>query len=424
MGNWMAALDRSMTVDAADDGRGSRVCVGEGGPRRGLWFAWASLVCFMVSGCSETPTIAPERVVEVKRGGIVRGVIAVGRVEPRTRVEVKSKAGGILQKLNVDVNEPVRVGQVIAELDREILQARVDESEARLRQARSDLNLSIAEIARLAVEKEDPEVKFARRNWERVQALEAGGIASEDELDLARQRFEKAEYQLRLLDAQSRIAEARVQAAEGRVSEVEAQTELARQELKEATILSPIDGVVLYRYLEEGDSVSSIRVAGGNATTIMTLGDLSELYVDGEIDEVDVGDLLTEQKSGRDLTARITVESLGGRPVFGRVNRLTPLGLEDSNGIVTFEVRIAVENRENRLLANMTANAMIILEEKEDVVLVSQGALITEAGERFVLVHDAASGRPVRRKVETGISDGSQVEILSGLAEGDRIVIP
>jgi HlyD family secretion protein len=180
----------------------------------------------------------------------------------------------------------------------------------------------------------------------------------------------------------------------------------------------------LHRYLEEGDSVSSIRVAGGNATTIMTLGDLSELYVDGEVDEVDVGKIISEQRIRADLVARVTVESFKERAFLGKVIRIAPLGLEDSNGIVTFEVRIVLENPEKLLLANMTANSQIVLEEKKDVLLLSQGALLTEKSARFALVYDPKTGTTTRREIGTGISDGSQVEITSGLEVGQKVLIP
>jgi len=379
---------------------------------------------FIWRGLQRPLPIPVERITEPKRGNIIRGVIAVGRVEPRTRVELKSKANGIIRKLHVDVSEPVRTGQILVELDREILQARVNEGEGKLKQAQGALSTSRADVKRLEVEKADPEISFATRNWERTKQLHTGGIVSDGDLDISRDRYEKAEYRLKILDAEIEAAKAAHASAEGRLQEVEAQVELARQEFQEATIVSPIDGMVLHRYLEEGDSVSSIRVAGGNATNIMTLGDLSELYVDGEVDEVDVGKIISEQRIRPDLTARVNVESFKGRTFIGRVARIAPLGLEDSNGIVTFEVRIILENPEKLLLANMTANSQIILEEKKDVLLLSQGALITEGRSRFAMVYDPASGVARRQEVTPGISDGREVEISSGLEPGQKVVIP
>lgn len=375
-------------------------------------------------GFERPDPVPPERLTEPKIGDIVRGVVAVGRVEPRTRVDVKSKANGVIVKLYVDVSDPVRTGQVIAELDKNLLEARVAETEAQLHQAQGELEKTKAEIARLQVEKNDPELAFAQRNWERVRRLFEDGVASEDERDQARDRLDKAEYRVRLIEAQLAAAEASLRVAEGRVKEAKAKAKVAQEELQEATIVSPIDGVVLHRYLEEGDSVSSIRVAGGNATVIMTLGDLSELYVDGEVDEVDVGKIISEQRIRPDLVARVSVESFKDRTFAGRVVRIAPLGLEDPNGIVTFEVRIVLENPERLLLANMTAISRIVLEEKKEVLLLSQGALITEKNARFATVYDPRTGKRTRREVVTGISDGSQVEIRSGLQLGEKVLIP
>lgn len=380
-----------------------------------------SAVFFWKPDAEELPS---DRVVQPRVGDIVSGVLAIGRIEPRTRIEVKSKANGLIRKLYVDVNDPVHKGQVIAELDKDILVAGVAEAEGKLEQAIADRDLAEAELASLELERDDPELSFAERNWDRVDQLHSDGVLSVDERDLAKERLDKAHYTLRVLEARIRVARARLATAEAKVKEVRAVSDLAHQELDEATILSPIDGVVLYRYLEEGDAVSSIRVAGGNASVVMTLGDLSEVYVEGEVDEVDVGRMLTAEHGPEGLLARITVESYKSRSFPGRVLRVTPLGLEDSNGIVTFEVRITIENPEQLLLANMTANSLIVLEERRNVLLLSQGALVSEGGRRFALVVDPKTGQRERRPVSVGLSDGTQVEVTDGLGESERVLIP
>lgn len=375
-------------------------------------------------GSSRPDPVSTDRLISPERGPILRSVIAVGRVEPRTRVDLKSKAGGIIQELLVDVSDSVSEGQLLVVLDREILESRVAEAEGRLAQARGSLDSARAILAKTRTELSDPELVYAQRNWERAERLHADGIFSVDELEVAKDRRDKALYQKELLESDLVVRQAAVVAAQGRLQEVEAQTKLARQELEESTIRSPIDGVVLHRYLEPGDAVSSIRSAGGNATIIMSLGDLSQLYVDGEVDEVDVGKIIREQRIRPDLEARVTVESFAGREFLGRVTRIAPLGLEDRNGIVTFEVRIVLENPEKLLLANMTANSRIVLEEKADALLLSRGALITEGGERFALVYDERTGLTQRTRIETGISDGSRVEILAGIPDDATVLIP
>lgn len=371
-----------------------------------------------------TPPVSESRLVRPEVGNIIRGVLAVGRVEPRTRVEMKSKANGIILRLLVDVNDPVHQGQIVAELDREILDARVAEAEAKLAQAQASLDSNRAEVKRLELEEKNPEFKFAERTWERIRQLFEQGVVSEDDRDLGRERFDKARHTLALVKARQVSAAADVKAAVGRLQEVQALTKLAQQELTESTIRSPIDGVVLYRFLEEGDAVSSIRSAGGNASIIMTLGDLSELYVDGEVDEVDVGKIIAQQSIRPDLMAQITVESFKDRVFQGQVARITPLGLEDSNGIITFEVRIVLDNPEKLLLANMTANSLIVLEEKEDVILLSQGAVLRDGEVRYALVFDPETGLETRTAIEVGISDGSQVEVASGLQVDQQVLIP
>lgn len=398
---------------------------------RGIWLL--ILILVLAAGgvawwrqAHRPPAYPAERLTLPRKGSIARSVLAVGRVEARTRVELKSKANGIIRRLHVDVADRIEQGQLLIELDQEILEAALREASGRAKAARGAQARAQAMLQRNTVEREDPEIAYASRNWERAQRLHVDGLISDDEHDSAKDRFEKAQYRLRLLDAEKFTNEAAVLAAQGALEEVEAAEELARQELSEARIVSPISGVVLHRYLEEGDSVSSIRVAGGNATTILTLGDLSELYVDGEVDEVDVGKIIDQQRIRPDLMARVSVESFKGRTFPGRVARIAPLGLQDSNGIVTFEVRITLDNPERLLLANMTANSQIILEEKSDVLLLSQGALINAGGERYALVYDPKTGKERRQEVVPGISDGTQVEVANdlGLAPDEKIVIP
>lgn len=142
-----------------------------------------SAVFFWKPDAEELPS---DRVVQPRVGDIVSGVLAIGRIEPRTRIEVKSKANGLIRKLYVDVNDPVHKGQVIAELDKDILVAGVAEAEGKLEQAIADRDLAEAELASLELERDDPELSFAERNWDRVDQLHSDGVLSVDERDLAK----------------------------------------------------------------------------------------------------------------------------------------------------------------------------------------------------------------------------------------------
>jgi len=202
------------------------------------------------------------------------------------------------------------------------------------------------------------------------------------------------------------------------VAQARAALDRAELDLRNSTIVSPMDGVVLSRDVEVGDAVSSILVLGSQATLIMTLGDISDVYVRGKVDEADIGKVYIGQP------ARIVVESFKDKEFRGEVTRISPLGVEEDN-VTTFEVRVSIANPTGELKANMTANAEIILEEKHDVLLVREAAVLYDQNRNaFVEVPDPAA-ETGRRKVpvKLGISNGILTEVVSGLKEGDQVIL-
>ncbi|MDW8130970.1 MAG: efflux RND transporter periplasmic adaptor subunit, partial [Bryobacterales bacterium] len=171
--------------------------------------------------------------------------------------------------------------------------------------------------------------------------------------------------------------------------------------------------------VEVGDAVSSILVPGSQATKLLTLGDVSDVYVLGKVDEADIGKVCLGQP------ARIGVEAFKERKFHGRVTKISPLGVEKDN-VTTFEVRVSIHNPSSELRANMTANAEIILEEKRNIPLVPEAAVVYDRNRQpFVEVPDAASPGGRRRvPVELGISNGVKTELVQGLQEGDTILLP
>jgi HlyD family secretion protein len=160
-----------------------------------------------------------------------------------------------------------------------------------------------------------------------------------------------------------------VQKVRAEIIQAEAQLERAQENLKYASIRSPITGVVLSRELEVGDAVSSILQLGSNATLIMTLGDTRELYVKGKVDETDIGVVQLGQP------VRITVDAFRNRTFDGKVVRIAPMGVEKDN-VTRFEVRVSILNDIEILKVSMTANAEILLEEHRNVLLIPESALI------------------------------------------------
>ncbi|HQR37965.1 MAG TPA: efflux RND transporter periplasmic adaptor subunit [Blastocatellia bacterium] len=363
-------------------------------------------------------TIDPSKLETVDRGDIARSVVATGKIEPLTKVEVKSKASGLVKSVHVDYGESVRRGQVLAELDKEQLQATLREQRASLESAQAVLLTAKASVERGVVDASNPDLPFLKSNLDRSKKLYDRGIISTTDLENA----EKA-YQIALnkqLSAQRGVAvtQADVERARAEVARAQASVERAEEDLRNSTITSPIDGVVLSRDVEPGDAVSSILVLGSQATLVCTLGDTSQLYVKGKVDEADIGKVYDGQP------ARITVESFKDKKFNGTVHMISPLGAEKDN-VTTFEVRVTIDDPGNELKANMSANAEIILEEKKGVLLIPESSVIydKERNTFAELPDKTAEGGRNKIPIKVGISNGVKTEVVEGLNEGQQVIL-
>ncbi len=360
----------------------------------------------------------PSRLAKVERGDLTRSVVATGRIEPISKVEIKSKANGIIKELRVDAGDTVRAGQVLAELDKDNLAARLRAATAALAGARASLQAAEAELAKNQVEAEGPDVTFAQRNVHRAEQLAKDKLLSPQALDDARSTLEQAVNRQQVARTQLGVSRAKVAQARAAVAEAEASAEQARDELNNATIRSPIDGVVLSRDVEIGSPVSSILNLGANATLVMVLGDISRVYVKGKVDEADIGLVRLGQP------ARIKVETFKDRQFEGRVTQIAPMGVEKDN-VVNFEVKVSIENPGGALRANMTANAEIVLQEFKDTLIVPEAAVIYDASRKpwaEVVSPQAPNGRQ-RKRITVGISNGTRTQVVTGLAAGERVVL-
>jgi HlyD family secretion protein len=164
--------------------------------------------------------------------------------------------------------------------------------------------------------------------------------------------------------------------------------------------------------------VSSILVMGAGATLIMTVGDLSEVYVKGKVDESDIGKVYLGQP------ARITVESYKSQRFTGKVTKLSPMGVEKDN-VTTFEVRVSISNESRKLMADMTANAEIMLEERPHTLTIPEGAVIYKKDRSTAVEIPDPEQKTGRRRIPVtlGISNGSRTEILKGVTEGQQVVL-
>ena len=199
---------------------------------------------------------------------------------------------------------------------------------------------------------------------------------------------------------------------------MQASVDRIREELSYTDIRSPIRGIVLSRLVEVGSAVSSIQTMGAGATTVLSLGDMQDVYVKGKVAESDIG------KVQVGLPARISVEAFKQRTFAGKVYKISPLGVEQDN-VTSFEVRVSVENPDGLLLANMSANAEIILEEHKNVLTIPESALIYDKDRNASVEVPDASIPTGRRKqpVKIDITTGTRAEVVEGLSEGDQVVL-
>ena len=218
--------------------------------------------------------------------------------------------------------------------------------------------------------------------------------------------------------AQVTVLKAKIAQSQAQVAQDQANLTQLEEQLSYTDIISPLDGIVLSRDVEMGDAGSSILVLGSSATLVMTLGDTSEVYVKGKVDESDIGKVYLGQP------ARIKVESFKDKTFNGKVTKISPMGVEKDN-VTTFEVRVSIQNPGGELKAEMTANAEVILEENKNVLQIPEGAILYDKDKKASVEIPDTKGKDGKDKkpVEIGISNGAKTEVLGGLKEGDQVVL-
>lgn len=340
----------------------------------GLYFA-----NYNSAGPQET---GPEfKEVQVEYGTFQVVVTANGVVQPMDRIEIKSKASGLIEELPVEEGDFVHKGQLIARLDQK------DERTA-LAQAQADLDIARAEL------------KQANRTFERRKELFERDLVSREELDESEQN--------------SAVAQGRL---------VRAQTVLDRamERLSESIVRAPIDGIILKKSVEQGQIIASgvTNVSGG--TPIVDIADMRSVYVEAGIDEIDIGKVQIEQ------SATVVAEAYPELQFNGEVVRIAPEAKIEQN-VTLFNVVIAVENTDGKLKSGMNTTIQITIVNKEHVLLAPAVALqvSSEPGgrskTRTVLLKQGSQFVP--HQVEIGMSNFKQAEILSGLKQGDILGVP
>jgi HlyD family secretion protein len=380
--------------------------------------AVVALVVVAVAATRGGTKIDPTKLAKVEKGDLAKSVVATGKVTPITKVEIKSKASGIVKKLYVDAGDTVKKGQVLAELDRDEIEAQVNSAKAQLLSSEANEKAAEADMKRAQVDAEGVDIPTLQRAYERAQDMAKSGVVSASALDDAQRAYILAVNKRDVAKAQLVVSKAKVAQAHADVQKSDASLKQLEEQLSYTTIESPIDGVVLSRDVEMGDAVSSILVLGSAATLVMTIGDTSEVYVKGKVDESDIGKVYLGQP------ARIRVETFKDKTFTGHVTKISPMGVEKDN-VTTFEVRVSINNPGGELKAEMTANAEIILDEHKNVLMIPEGAILYDKDKKASTEVPDPKAKDGMRKVALtiGISNGAKTEVLSGLKEGDQVVL-
>jgi HlyD family secretion protein len=329
----------------------------------------------------------------VKRQDIVQTVTASGQLSALVTVEVGSQISGIIQKLVADYNTPVKAGQIIAQLDPATYRATKNQADGELANAKASLEL-------------------ARLNEKRQRELVTGNAGTQADLDKAVADLDQAKAMVMMRQAQ---------------------LDRATVDLERCTITAPVDGIVISRDVNEGQTVA----AAMTAPKLFTIAnDLSQMQIEANVSEADIGGV----KEGQE--AEFTVDAFSGRTFRGRVKmvRFAPVTVEN---VVTYVTVIEVANPKLELRPGMTANVSIVLDKREKALAVPNSALRFKptrkqasgppAGPRgegrggegsggSKRVHLLREGHPEPVEVKTGLTDGIYTEITGGLAEGDEVV--
>ncbi len=412
------------------------------------WIFLATIVVLVVGGgiwwkmkasAAEAEAAAAVETAQSALGSIRQSVECTGRVVSNLDVEIKCKASGEIIELPVDISDKVVKGDLLMEIDpvdqlRNLQQseASLAASQARLAQARANLTAAEQDLvasgarAQASVLSGEARAKDAAAKAQRDEQLLAQKHISVEEAETSRTTLLESQANLRSaqaeissVDAQRAQLEATrqdIQLAEVQIQSDQAALELAKQRLTETKVLSPIDGVVSTRAVQIGQIISSGISNVGGGTAVMTVSDLSRMFVLASVDESDIGNVILGQ------VTKVTVDAYSGEAFEGTVQRIANKGTNTAN-VVTFEVKIEVTSENKAVLKpEMTANVEIVTAEAENVVTVPIRALSRKGTEKFV-TRVTSPGETETVPVQTGASDGVNIEVKSGLKDGDEVVL-
>lgn len=320
------------------------------------------------------------KLVEVTKGTIVDKALAIGRLEPRQEVQVKSKISGIVTTLHVDIGDDVKAGSPLITIAPNPTPLEFSEAKRLLDLAQVDFNNALT-------------------IFQRSQELFTKKLISQAEFDVAKTQYSESELRLRMAEEKLDLIQKGV-TADGK---------------NQNTIVSPIDGTVLEKLVNEGDPVVPLTSYQAG-TPLLTLAPMGKLVFKGTVDEIDVGKLVDS------MTVDLKIGALPNEKLVGRLSKISPKAKKQDNTTL-FDIEVEItEIGAKALRAGYSANAEIIITKKDSILMVPERLVTFAADTAKVEVQDSSSGKVDFKVIQVGLSDGLNIEVKDGLALGDKIV--
>jgi HlyD family secretion protein len=416
-----------------------------GNQKAKLWLL-GLVVFLLVAGVAGWQLFSPKpkqeavTTVAVTQGSLIKAVSATGKVVPNFEVEIKAKASGKIVRLPYDVSDVVQKGALLVQLDpidesRNVSQSTDSLSGFESKAAQAQVNLKVAQRtlntdmarAKADLAAAQAKAKDAHAKAHRLQVLVQQRYISQEEADTgitteaqALTDLKNAQTRLRELGTQQLALNSQsedVQYASAQTRAQQVALAQAQQRLAETKLYAPISGVITTRLGQIGNIVASGVTNVGGGTAIMTMADLSHIFVLASVDESDIGQVREGQ------SVNITADAYPGQKFEGRVVRIAPEGVEEAN-VVTFEVKIEVQGANSHLLKpTMTTNVEIVVAQRANALKIPEDTVQTSRrGNRFVMVK-TVDGQLKRKRVTVGLSNGADIEILDGLQLGEQVAL-
>lgn len=380
------------------------------------------LIAFRFLGRKESPEVARQELttVRVERGSMEEVVSELGTLEPWDEIELTPETGGEVAQVLVEVGQRVKKGEPLLVFDTSDLEISLKKARAQYKAAQAELEKALKKPEK--VELKQKEVAYqqalvayekARDAYEKNQKLFTAGAISLETL-------KESERDLRLAEANLEMAEAELEETKqgtssediailrSQLEQIQTDIEVIEKDIQDATVVAPIESTVLSIEIEEGERATE-------ETVLMVLGNISLMRAVTYINEVDIPKVRIGQK------VRISVDAFPDRTFWGEVTEIGLDGIIQEN-VVTYPVKIKIPNPEGLLFSGMTVEADIIIEARENALLLPVEAVEERGGEYLVFVK-GEDGKPQPKKVKVGLRNESQVEIVEGLQEGDQVLL-